>query len=100
MIEDRDTILEFTAKNQELQNQVNSVNDPRVFKRCSVAILAQATARAVKRTPTMFLSVICLPPAQGGLKNTGHCCVAATCAAIAEEVVNWNDMEKSGITRS
>ena len=31
-IEDRDTILEFTAKIQELQNEVNCMNDSRDFK--------------------------------------------------------------------
>ena len=32
LIEDRDTILEFTAKIQELQNEVNWMNDSRDFK--------------------------------------------------------------------
>ena len=32
LIEDRDTILELTAKIQELQNEVNCMNDSRVFK--------------------------------------------------------------------
>ena len=32
MIEDRDTILELTAKIQELENEVNYMNDPRDFK--------------------------------------------------------------------
>ena len=32
MIEDRDTILELTAKIQELQNEVNCMNDSRDFK--------------------------------------------------------------------
>ena len=31
-IEDRDTILELTAKIQELQNEVNCMNDSRDFK--------------------------------------------------------------------
>ena len=31
-IEDRDTILELTAKIQELQNEVNGMNDSRDFK--------------------------------------------------------------------
>ena len=30
--EDRDTILELTAKIQELQNEVNCMNDPRDFQ--------------------------------------------------------------------
>ena len=32
LIEDRDTILELTAKIQELQNEVNCMNDLRYFK--------------------------------------------------------------------
>ena len=32
LIEDRDTILELTAKIQELQNDINCMNDSRVFK--------------------------------------------------------------------
>ena len=32
MIEDRDTILELTAKIQELQNEVNCMNDSRDFQ--------------------------------------------------------------------
>ena len=32
LIEDRDTILELTAKIQELQNEVNCMNDSSVFK--------------------------------------------------------------------
>ena len=32
LIEDRDTILELTAKIQELQNEVNCMNDSRVFQ--------------------------------------------------------------------
>ena len=32
LIEDRDTILEFTAKIQELQNEINCMNDSRDFK--------------------------------------------------------------------
>ena len=32
LIEDRDSILELTAKIQELQNEVNCMNDSRVFK--------------------------------------------------------------------
>ena len=32
LIEDRDTILELTARIQELQNEVNCVNDSRVFR--------------------------------------------------------------------
>ena len=32
LIEDRDTILELTAKIQELQNEVNCMNDSRDFK--------------------------------------------------------------------
>ena len=32
LIEDRDTILELTAKIQELENEVNCMNDSRVFK--------------------------------------------------------------------
>ena len=32
LTEDRDTILELTAKIQELQNEVNCMNDSRVFK--------------------------------------------------------------------
>ena len=32
LIEDRDTILELTAKIQELQNEVNCLNDSRDFK--------------------------------------------------------------------
>ena len=32
LIEDQDTILELTAKIQELQNEVNCMNDTRVFK--------------------------------------------------------------------
>ena len=31
LIEDRDTILELTAKIQELQNEVNCMNDSRDF---------------------------------------------------------------------
>ena len=35
LIEDRDTILELTTKIQELQNEVNCMNDSRVFfERC------------------------------------------------------------------
>ena len=34
LIEDRDTILEFKGKIQELQNEVNCMNDSRDFKRC------------------------------------------------------------------
>ena len=32
LIEDRDTILELTAKILELQNEVNSMNDSGIFK--------------------------------------------------------------------
>ena len=32
MIEDRDTILELTGKNQELQNEINCMNDSRDFQ--------------------------------------------------------------------
>ena len=32
LVEDRDTILELTGKIQELQNEVNCINDSRVFK--------------------------------------------------------------------
>ena len=32
LVEDRDTILELTAKTQELQNEVKSMNDSRVFQ--------------------------------------------------------------------
>ena len=35
LIEDRDTILELTAKIQELQNEVNCMNDSRDFKDAS-----------------------------------------------------------------
>ena len=34
IIEDRETILELTAKIQELQNEVNCVNDSRDLERC------------------------------------------------------------------
>ena len=34
LIEDRDTILELTAKIQELQNEVNCMDDSRDFSRC------------------------------------------------------------------
>ena len=32
LIEDRDTILELTGRNQELQNEINCMNDSRDFK--------------------------------------------------------------------
>ena len=34
LVEDRDTILEFTGKIQELQNEIHRVNDSRDFSRC------------------------------------------------------------------
>ena len=34
LIEDRDTILEFTGKIQELQNEINCMNDSERFSRC------------------------------------------------------------------
>ena len=32
LVEDRDTILEFTGKIQELQNEINCINDSRDFQ--------------------------------------------------------------------
>ena len=32
LIEDRDTVLELTGRIQELQNEINCMNDSRVFK--------------------------------------------------------------------
>ena len=34
LVEDQDTILELTAKIQELQNEINCMNDSRDFSRC------------------------------------------------------------------
>ena len=34
LIENQDTIHEFTARIQELQNEVNCLNDSRDFQRC------------------------------------------------------------------
>ena len=37
LTEDQNTIMELRAKIQELQNEVNCMNDSRVFKRCRVS---------------------------------------------------------------
>ena len=42
LIEDRDTILELTAKIQELQNEVNCMNDSRDFKDAESVLCGQS----------------------------------------------------------
>ena len=51
MIEDRDTILELTAKIQELQNEVNCTSDPRDFKDAESVRSGQSH---VARQPAFF----------------------------------------------
>ena len=56
LIEDRDTILELTAKIQELQNEVNCMNDSREFKDAGSARSGQSH---VTSQPAFF------PPGRG-----------------------------------
>ena len=62
LIEDRDTILELTAKIQELQNEINCMNDSRVFKDAESVRSGQSH---VTSQPTFF------PPFQnpGGMQS-------------------------------
>ena len=53
LIEDRDTVLELTAKIQELQNEVNCMNDLRDFKD---AESVRSESSHVPRQPASFPS--------------------------------------------
>ena len=84
LIEDRDTILELTAKIQELQNEINCMNDSRDFKD---AESVRSGLSHVPTPPTFFstsFSVsLCCCRRGGPLAVLGHGVVVAALLVAA-----------------